>query len=278
MRCYFNMRSKADTSQLNLPHVINNLLKSGKTEKLKSKKWTCSEVSVNSPRNPWSQSWRRKGRLRWKGYAAKEGFKPGMKQQLLLVTARRLTDCEGAPASTMSCMNWSKLLTSRRPLYFLVTEFDDQKNRTLQYQQSHTTTPSMITEEGHHTNCTMVPEYSKSVVNMALSVSKKSERNWSTGSWYWRWISKNVMLRAEWCVLCAINLKHTDTQTSTHTMCHNPQPGNRSTIYTNSTLQQCNTKLQSASDNYHNQNIAFRKNEFQWWQPRQKFTRETKHI
>ena len=36
-RCYFNVRSKADISQLNLPHGNDNL-KSVKTEKLKSKK------------------------------------------------------------------------------------------------------------------------------------------------------------------------------------------------------------------------------------------------
>jgi len=35
----------------------------------------CSEVSVNSPGNPWSQSGRRKGRLRWEGFAEKESFK-----------------------------------------------------------------------------------------------------------------------------------------------------------------------------------------------------------
>ena len=34
----------------------NQQLKSGKTEKLKSKKRICSEVSVNSLGNPWSQS------------------------------------------------------------------------------------------------------------------------------------------------------------------------------------------------------------------------------
>ena len=55
-RCYFNVYSKADMSQLNLPHRIK--LESGVKEKRKSKERICSEVSVNSPGNPWSQSWK----------------------------------------------------------------------------------------------------------------------------------------------------------------------------------------------------------------------------
>ena len=40
----------------------------------KEKKRICSEVglSVNSPGNPWSQSRRRNGRLRWEGFAERK--------------------------------------------------------------------------------------------------------------------------------------------------------------------------------------------------------------
>ena len=48
--------------------------KQWKTEKLKSKKWMCWQVSVNSPGNPCSQSWRRKGRPRWESVAEKGRF------------------------------------------------------------------------------------------------------------------------------------------------------------------------------------------------------------
>ena len=44
------------------------------------KKRICSEISVNSPGNPWSQSRRRNGKLWWEGFAEKESFKPGVKK------------------------------------------------------------------------------------------------------------------------------------------------------------------------------------------------------
>jgi len=51
-----------------------------KIKKIKSKKLICSEVAVNSPGNPWSQFWRRKGRLWWDGFAEKERLISGVKE------------------------------------------------------------------------------------------------------------------------------------------------------------------------------------------------------
>ena len=47
--------------------------------KSREKKRICSEVSVNSPGNPWSQSSRRHGRLWWEGFAEKESFNDARK-------------------------------------------------------------------------------------------------------------------------------------------------------------------------------------------------------
>ena len=70
----FVVHSKADISQL--IYCTEPTSNKWKTEKGKSiKKRMCSEVLVNSPGNPWSQSWRRKGRLRCEGFAEREGCK-----------------------------------------------------------------------------------------------------------------------------------------------------------------------------------------------------------
>jgi len=46
-----------------------------KTEKLKSRKQICSEITVNSPGNPCSKILRKKKEgLWWEGFAEKEGF------------------------------------------------------------------------------------------------------------------------------------------------------------------------------------------------------------
>jgi len=70
------MRSKTYMSKINLQRGILTVDNSRSREK----KRICSEVSVNSPGNPWSQSRRRKGRIWWEGFAEKESFKPGVKE------------------------------------------------------------------------------------------------------------------------------------------------------------------------------------------------------
>jgi len=52
-RCLFNVRSKANMSQLNLPHGTDKKCKNRKT---KSRKQICSEITVNSLGNPCSES------------------------------------------------------------------------------------------------------------------------------------------------------------------------------------------------------------------------------
>jgi len=70
------MRSKTYMSKINLQAETTN---SGEQEEQREKR-ICSEVSVNSPGNPWSQTRRRNGKLRWEGFAEKESFKPGVKE------------------------------------------------------------------------------------------------------------------------------------------------------------------------------------------------------
>lgn len=74
---YDNMRSKAEMSPLNLPHVTNKL-KIGK--KIKKVKTNMLKSIGNSPGNLWSQSQRIKGRLQWEELAEEETFEPGMKE------------------------------------------------------------------------------------------------------------------------------------------------------------------------------------------------------
>ena len=70
------MRSETYMSKINLQRgklTVEN-------RKSREKKRICSQVSVNSPENPWSRSRRRNGRLWWEGFAEKESFKPRVKE------------------------------------------------------------------------------------------------------------------------------------------------------------------------------------------------------
>jgi len=70
------MRSKTYMSKINLQSGILTV----ENRRSREKNLICSEVSVNSPGNPWGQSSRRNGRLWWEGFAEKESFKPGVKE------------------------------------------------------------------------------------------------------------------------------------------------------------------------------------------------------
>jgi len=86
------VQSKADMSQLNLPHGTENY--KWKTEKLKSKKTEMlRSIGKQSAGNPWSRPRKRKERLRWKGFAEKEGLRLEWKSEGLMGQVRG-ADCD----------------------------------------------------------------------------------------------------------------------------------------------------------------------------------------
>jgi len=74
------MRSEAYMSQINLQNGTTTDRGEQEEWNTKEQKRICSEVSVHSPGNPWSQSRRRKSRLWWERFAEKKSFKPGVKE------------------------------------------------------------------------------------------------------------------------------------------------------------------------------------------------------